>query len=696
MKKVIKFFLFILFLSNIVSSVCAQESPCGATEMIEKSLQKNPSLRLLMEQENENAINFRYEKNGAEATNKIIPVVVHIIHTYGSENISKAQVEDELKILNEDFQKLNSDTNQIVQAFKSIAANSEVEFRLARIDPNGNCTEGITRTYSPLTHNADDNVKDLISWPTNKYLNMWIVEKISFGAGGYAYYPGTAPQAKYEGVVMLNKQFGGIGTSYGSNFAKRTTTHEVGHYLNLPHTWGSSNSCGDLGNCSSDDGVFDTPNTLGNCQSCDIAAISCNSLDNVQNYMDYATCTKMFTEGQKDRMHAALASGAGGRNNLWTNANLIATGTNDGYVPVNCTPIADFKSNKNNICASDSIKYTDLSYNAPVDGNWQWNWVFQGGTPATSGLQNPVVYYNTPGVYNTTLTVSNLSGSDIITKSQYITVGNIGGGEVAPFLEGIEYSGFPLHINNSVKNWQYESESGIYWSRTTSTAATGSASIRLKCSDVPDDEKSSFISPPIDLSGLTGVPGVKFKVAYAKRFETDEDMLRVYVSKDCGNTWTIRYAKKGNNLVTNGGSLVSGNFVPTVSWHWRDDVANLGTTFQGLSNILLKFELVAKGNGNYIYIDDINITVNVGMEEKDISSKIKLFPNPASGELNIAFEEIANGKLKILNTLGQVIYENEVNMAESRSINITNWSKGVYLLQWQTATENTLYKFIKE
>jgi hypothetical protein len=64
--------------------------------------------------------------------------------------------------------------------------------------------------------------------------------------------------------------------------------------------------------------------------------------------------------------------------------------------------------------------------------------------------------------------------------------------------------------------------------------------------------------------------------------------------------------------------------------------------------------------------------------------------------LNIAFEEIANGKLKILNTLGQVIYENEVNMAESRSINITNWSKGVYLLQWQTATENTLYKFIKE
>ncbi|GIK70761.1 MAG: hypothetical protein BroJett020_20560 [Bacteroidota bacterium] len=696
MKRVTVYLLFTLFLSNRVSLVSAQELPCGATEMIEKSLQSNPSLRLLMEEENEKALQYSYKNNGTEGTNKVIPVVVHIIHTYGSENISKAQVEDELKILNEDFQKLNSDTNQIVPAFKGIAANSEIEFRLARMDPYGNCTEGITRTYSSLTHNANDNVKDLISWPTNKYLNMWIVEKISFGAGGYAYYPGTAPQAKYEGVVMLNKQFGGIGTSYGSNFAKRTTTHEVGHYLNLPHTWGSSNSCGDLGNCSTDDGVFDTPNTIGNCQSCDLAAVNCNSLDNVQNYMDYAVCTKMFTEGQKDRMHAALASGAGGRNNLWTNANLIATGTNDGYVPVDCTPIADFKSNKNNICASDSIKYTDLSYNAPIDGNWQWNWVFQGGTPATSNLQHPVVYYNSPGVYNTTLTVSNLSGSDAITKSQYITVGNINGGEVAPFLEGIEYPNFPLHINNPIKNWQYESESGFFWSRTTNAAATGSASIHLKCSDVPDDEKSSFISPPIDLSGLTGIPGVKFKVAYAKHFEEDDDMLRVYASKDCGNTWTIRYAKKGNNLVTNGGSLVSGNFVPSVSWHWRDDVANLSTTFQGLSNVLLKFELTAKGSGNYIYIDDINITVNVGMEENENMTPFSVFPNPANKELTIAFNETLNGKIKVFNSLGQVIIETDFLSSDNYVMNIEDLPKGVYLLQLNIANGTRIHRFIKE
>lgn len=299
-------------------------------------------------------------------------------------------------------------------------------------------------------------------------------------------------------------------------------------------------------------------------------------------------------------------------------------------------------------------------------------------------------------MYNTTLTVSNLSGSDAITKSQYITVGNINGGEVAPFLEGIEYPNFPLHINNPIKNWQYESESGFFWSRTTNAAATGSASIHLKCSDVPDDEKSSFISPPIDLSGLTGIPGVKFKVAYAKHFEEDDDMLRVYASKDCGNTWTIRYAKKGNNLVTNGGSLVSGNFVPSVSWHWRDDVANLSTTFQGLSNVLLKFELTAKGSGNYIYIDDINITVNVGMEENENMTPFSVFPNPANKELTIAFNETLNGKIKVFNSLGQVIIETDFLSSDNYVMNIEDLPKGVYLLQLNIANGTRIHRFIKE
>lgn len=693
-----KNFLLLVFIIVFFSPLCkAQELPCGATEMIEKSLLQNPHLHLLMEQENEHALLFTENWYGKETGNKVIPVVVHIIHTYGGSNISNAQVYDAIKILNEDFQKLNADTSQIVPAFQSIAANSEIEFRLARLDPNGNCTEGITRTFSPLTHNADDNVKDLISWPTNKYLNMWIVQKISFGAGGYAYYPGTAPQAKYEGVVMLNQQFGSIGTSTGSNFAKRTTTHEVGHYFNLPHTWGSSNSCGEPNNCFTDDNVFDTPNTIGNCLSCDLNFSSCNSLDNVQNYMDYATCTKMFTQGQKVRMHAALNSPAGGRNNLWTSANLLATGTNDGYVPVICKPIADFTVNKQKICVGDSLTFTDHSYNAPIDFTWQWNWSFPGGTPATSSQQHPVITYNSPGTYPVTLTVSNSAGSDVLQKTQYITVINNTGGETAPLVEGIENASFPQHPNDPNKNWLYESEGNVFWARNTAAAASGNASVRIKCGSLPSGLKSSFISPPIDISGLSGAPGVKFKVAYAKRFQTDEDMLRVFASKDCGHTWVLRYAKKGNDLVTNGGSLISTDFVPAVSWHWRDDKLELGSTFNGAANIMLKFELTASGNGNFLYVDDINITVNVGLEEHEGNQQLQVFPVPASHLLNIQLPEPAIGKIEIKNLLGQELLTYSASAFSSiHTLSVEHLPSGMYLLFWHGKERTALSRFMKE
>jgi hypothetical protein len=167
-----------------------------------------------------------------EATNyktsvnvKVIPIVFHIIHEYGSENISKEHVLEGLNIINEDFRKLNADTSSIDSAFKGIAADSEIEFRLAQKDPDGNCTNGITRTVSSLTHIADNDVKDLVRWPNDRYLNVWLVNSIASGAGGYAYYPGASPDI--DGIVLRSGQFG---------IGYRSPTHEIGHYLNLPHT----------------------------------------------------------------------------------------------------------------------------------------------------------------------------------------------------------------------------------------------------------------------------------------------------------------------------------------------------------------------------------------------------------------------------------------------------------------------------
>ena len=212
-----------LTLGILVSALAfGQNKTCGTAILHNDIMHNDADKKALYEQlerfTQEYVKNYKQDKSGATY---VIPTVFHVIHDYGLERIGKAQVYDCIRIMNEDFRGFNSDTNQVASAFKSIIADSEIEFRLATLDPNGDCTEGITYTQSELTHVADNKVKDLVNWDTKKYLNVWVVNRIASGAGGYSYYPGT-PQLKYEGIVCTHRQLGGIGTSAGSNFARRT------------------------------------------------------------------------------------------------------------------------------------------------------------------------------------------------------------------------------------------------------------------------------------------------------------------------------------------------------------------------------------------------------------------------------------------------------------------------------------------
>lgn len=632
MKKVL---LLAVTLSLAAIGVNAQRT-CGTTEMVKKSLQMNPGAAQRMQDLEDFTQN--YTPTGERAV-KIIPVVVHIIHNYGPENISKEQVLDAIRILNEDFQLRNDDTTQIVSQFKNIKGAPNFEFRLAQIDPSGNCTDGITRTVSDLTFSADDNVKDLIRWPSNKYYNIWVVDAISFGAGGYAYYPGsTIPQ--YEGVVCLNSQFGSIGMSNGSNFSARTLTHETGHYFNLKHTWGDNNDCGS-GSCGSDN-VSDTPTTEGNCLTCNVNKVSCGSLDNVQNYMDYATCTYMFTQGQATRMLAAANSSTGSRNSLWQNANLIATGVNDGYVDV-CAPVADFLYEPGTACVSELIEFTDISYNASVDNTWLWNWSFPGADSLTSNLQNPVISYSTPGVYNVTLTVTNSAGTDAITRNQIITIKPSVGLAITPLEEGFEDVQFPVSPVSPLLNWTIESPAVNSWQRVTNAFVTGDASVKIAAASLAAGTKHSLISPVVDVSDATTSPlTMQFKVAY--RYDgTNADVLKLMVSDNCGATWITRYTKAAASLSTvNAGTAL---FTPVNETEWRTETVNINN-IAGKEGVLFKFELTAAGGGNNLFIDDINIDgQKVGLEEMASNgAKLNVFPNPITSQSQIMFSGVQSGK----------------------------------------------------
>ena len=279
-----------------------QTRNCGTMDHLDHIEQQDP--KAIDRMQRIERFTNRYVESAERVNGTItIPVVVHVVYRTSTENISDAQIASQMQVLNDDFRRLNADADNTWNQ----AADSEIEFCLATVDPNGNATNGVTRTQTSVSaHGTNDSVKSNSSggknaWPTDQYLNMWVCN-IGGSILGYAQFPGGP--ASTDGVVMDYRYFGTIGTAQAPFDGGRTTTHEVGHWLNLRHIWGD-------GNCNQDDFVSDTPNSDAPNYGCATGHVSCSSVDMVQNYMDYSDdgCMNLFTDGQKTRMRALFAAG---------------------------------------------------------------------------------------------------------------------------------------------------------------------------------------------------------------------------------------------------------------------------------------------------------------------------------------------------------------------------------------------------
>lgn len=641
------------------------------------------------------------KKGGAQkGTIYTIPVVFHVLHFGGIENISDEQILNALYVLNRDYRKQNADTANVHQEFQGMPADVEVEFKIATIAPNGQCFKGITRTFSPLSFDGSSGstqVDEIVdgndvyngTWPGNKYLNIFICADIG-GAAGYTYKPNnnTATSMK-NGIWILHDYVGAIGTS--SVGTSRTLTHEVGHWLNLNHTWGGNNNPGNASSCGTDDSVQDTPNCIGvsacllnsNTCSTDNAFWGFDIKDNVENYMDYSYCSKMFTAGQSTRMRNALQSNGTGRANVVSAANLLAVGATT--TPYLCK--ADFFADKTTICMGNEIQLSDDSYNA-VSG-WAWQitpntgWSFTNGTDASS--QNPSIMFDVAGMYDVSLTATDGTNNDTEAKQGFIRV--LGAPTALPYWEGFEsYTSL-----DNLPNWEvYNANNNNAFILESNFGQSSGKCARLNNFNQAASNVDELISTNIDLSPIdaaTGQVTLSFRYAYRKRVSTDYEYFKVFITGNCGENWAQRKTLGGNQL----SSLTSSAaWSPTeadwITVHMTNVTGNYFT-----DNFRMRFRFEGEG-GNNFFLDNINLYSGPPSNELVLASldefgfnELVLYPNPTDNDLHISFQSQVSGyaSLKITDLTGKNILSYPVNIQTGSNLIITQTdrlSQGSYLM----------------
>ncbi len=619
---------------------------------------------------------------------KVIPVVFHIIHNNGPEKISIEQCKASLEALNRDFRR------QYGTRGGSMGVDTEIEFSLASLDPSGFTTSGVTYTQSYLTNhniNNDYNLKQLIIWDTQRYMNIWVVKEIGGGNGGtvlgYAYYPGVV--VDLDGIVIRADCIGSReifpqGVYFGDNIYNRTLTHEVGHYLNLPHTFD--------GGCASGDYIDDTPlvaepnyGSAKRINSCD-NDMPTDLPDQVRNYMDYASdhVADMFTDGQKQEMLAALNIF---RSTLISNTNLMLTGTGKYQKPK-----ASFWVSSQIGCPGSAITLLDYTRGEP--NSWEWT-LFNANFSQTFTTQYPTFSLTQPGKYSVQLIVQNLTDYDTLIINNLIEIQDITQNTFnVPFYEGFEGNSFPPPGWNVINYDRYNPEDSITFSHFKLKGAFGQSARSVRMNNYTYStygQVDILVTPYINLQGLTN-PHLSFNLAYVQLNMQNgyplilSDTLYVMVNAECSG-WFPLWMKGGADLATD--TPWVDPFVAFPNYLWRNELIDLSL----FANQTIQIYFMNKFNGgNMLYLDDITVS-NLSALQNTTSFIPNVYPNPFNKELHIQTNQFPT-ILTCYDLQGKVVYHTSYEQ-QNLILDTQAWQAGIYILKIQTQNHTYHQKIVK-
>jgi len=719
MKKTI-FLLSVLAIVGYTSF--AQQFNCYTDQMHWQKVKEHPEIldieRNLNAQIQEglkkiNLSNVAHKTTSSETdtTEYVIPIVIHVVHDYGNEDVTDSALISYVKLWNTVYNKQNPDSATVLAQYRGFIPNSHVPYignmhitlRLATKDPFGNPTHGITRRLSYLTHYAGENAK-FDDWPPSSYLNIWVINTFSqaeASAAAYAIEPPTAAVEPWaDGFISV---WSYLGVSYVAN-------HEMTHLFNVYHTFGNTNNAAVM--CG-DDEVDDTPPTEGHltCGTAQLYDTACATgylkvypssvvgIDslvdypdtvNTENIMDYSFCSKMFTSGQCDRVHQCLQNAVANRNNLWIPANLSLTGTDVSSSWPDLAPVPDFSVDNDYPCIGTLVTFTNHSWNDTVK---KIEWSFSNGGTSIYDSTHDDKYFSTPtsavghtaftqpGWVTVTMTATGngTAGTGTLVDAQRIFVADtaptVANGYVQEFNSSGDVNKWPMfnYYNNEFK-WQI---ANVGYNDNVCVQYTGYdnriniAQNLYPLTGVPRGDHDDMYTPYFDVSTLTGgtQPSLNFMYSGATRSANAADIndsLEIWYSINTGGcnppaSWYLLTSFSKASLC-NKGSL-STPYTPSGPGDWVLKSVPLNKTgMSSAKKISFRFRyrpginsdgyVTTEGysTGNNFYIDRINFSSSpLGLNTllPNEDHAVVVAPNPTNGDAYVIIIDDNNVNVRV-------------------------------------------------